>query len=147
MKLKRVGKDMDVTPKHEPSRNGTAPPDPEVKPKRTRKTYTAQQKLKILVETDNLTEGDIGAFLRRKGLYWSNLSQWRKLRDEGLLTSLEPKKRGCAPRSPEAKRVIELERENGQLRRKLDRAEKIIDVQKKLCELFGLAPATRDDLS
>lgn len=138
-----------VTLELKPGQNGTpsvAPPNPEVKPKRTRRTYTAQQKLKILLETDDLSQGDIGAYLRRKGLYWSNLSKWRKLRDEGLLTSLEPKKRGCPPASPETKRLSELERENTRLRGRLDRAEKIIDVQKKLCELLGLAPAKRDEL-
>lgn len=138
-----------VTPEHKGGQNGTpslTPPNPEVKPKLTRRTHTAQQKLKILLETDNLSQGEIGAFLRRKGLYWSNLSKWRKLRDEGLLTSLEPKKRGCAPALPETKRLSELERENTRLRGKLERAEMIIDVQKKLCKLLGLAPAKEDDL-
>ena len=139
---------MKPTSKPEPSKNGSLPvnpPDPEVKPKRTRRTYTAQQKLKILLETDLLNQGEIGAFLRRKGLYWSHLTKWRKLRDEGLLLSLEPRKRGTAPRTPEDKRLSELERENARLRGKLDQAEKIIDVQKKLCELFGAAPAKRDE--
>ena len=141
---------MDVTTEQKkPSRNGAltpdpAPPDTEVKPKLTRRTFSAQQKLKILVETDNLSQGEIGVFLRRKGLYWSNLSKWRKQRDEGLLAILEPKKRGCSPLPPETRRLSELERENAKLRGKLDRAEKIIDVQKKLCELFGVDPAKGD---
>ncbi len=133
-----------------PGLNGSVaaaiPPDPEVKPKRTRRTYTAQQKLKVLVETDNLSQGEIGAFLRRKGLYWSHLTKWRKLRDEGMLLSLEPKKRGTPPRAPEAKRLSDLERENTRLRGKLEQAEKIIEVQKKLCELFGASPTRRDEL-
>lgn len=142
---------MDVTHEQKLSRNGAlapspAPPDSEVKPKLTRRTFTAQQKLKILVETDGLSQGEIGAYLRRKGLYWSNLSKWRRQRDQGLLAILEPKKRGCLPLPPEARRVSELERELVQIRGRLDRAEKIIDVQKKLCELFGVAPAKRDDL-
>ena len=123
------------------------PPDPEVKPKDggTRRSFTAQQKLKILNETDDLGQGEIGAYLRRKGLYWSNLSTWRKMREKGLLAVLEPKKRGCQPQPPEVRRVNELERENGRLRKKLKRAEQIIDVQKKLCELLGLIPAPTDD--
>ena len=141
---------MDITPDQKLSRNGAAPtpvpPDSEVKPKLTRRTFTAQQKLKFLMETDNLSQGEIGAFLRRRGLYWSNLSKWRKQREEGLLAILEPKKRGCLPLSPEVKRVSELEWELVQVRGRLDRAEKIIDVQKKLCELFGVTPAKRDDL-
>lgn len=123
----------------------TAPPDPEVKPKRTRRTYTAQQKLKVLVETDSLSQGEIGAFLRRKGLYWSHLTKWRKLRDEGLLLSLEPKKRGTPSRTPEDKRLAELERELSRVRGKLDQAEKIIEVQKKLCELFNAAQTKKGE--
>lgn len=90
---------MDANSKLEPGRNGTVPPNPEVKPKLTRRTYTAQQKLKILQGTDGLSQGEIGAYLRRKGLYWSHLSTWRKLRDESLPISLAPKKRGCPPSS------------------------------------------------
>lgn len=120
-------------------------PDPEVKPRKgRRRSFTAQQKLKILQETDNLSQGEIGVYLRRKGLYWSGLSSWRKQRDQGLLAGLEPKKRGAPPKLREARRLTELERENQQLRRQLDQAEKIIDVQKKLCELFGVAPAKRE---
>lgn len=136
----------------QPGRNGVAvaspaPPDPEVKPRATRRSFTAQQKLKILRETDALEPGELGAYLRRRGLYSSHLSTWRKQREEGLLASLAPKKRGAPPRPPEARRVTELERELAQLRRKLERAETIIDVQKKLCELLGVPPAKRDDLS
>jgi transposase-like protein len=124
-----------------------APPDPEVKPKATRRSFTAQQKLRILRETDALEPGELGAYLRRRGLYSSHLSTWRKQREEGLLASLSPKKRGAPPKPPEARRVTELERELVQLRRKLERAETIIDVQKKLCGLLGVPPAKRDDLS
>lgn len=142
--------DRSLTHQRKPGYNGTVaptPPDPEVKPKATRRTFTAQQKLKILKETDELEPGELGAFLRRRGLYSSHISTWRKQREEGLLASLAPKKRGCPPKPPEARRVTELEREIGQLRKKLERAETIIDVQKKLCELLGLPPAKRDDLS
>jgi len=133
---------MATSTKNGPSRNGTiSAPDPEVKPKRTRRTYTAKQKMSILAETDQLGPGQIGAYLRRKGLYWSNLTKWRNQREQGQLSSLEPKKRGCQPASPETQRLSKLELENARLRAKLERAEKIIDVQKKLCELFGLPPA------
>lgn len=139
-----------VSAENRGSRNGVSPPspppDPQVKPK-ARRSFTAQQKLKILSETDDLDQGEIGAYLRRRGLYWSNLSKWRRQRDQGLLIALEPKKRGCPPRPPETKRLAELERENSLLRKKLERAETIIDVQKKLCELLGVAPAKRDAVS
>lgn len=124
------------------SRNGVpTAPDPEVKPKKaTRRSFSAKQKLKVLEETDGLETGEIGAYLRRKGLYWSALSRWRKARDEGLLAAMAPRKRGAPPRPPHERRVAELEREVDRLRRKLDQAEKIIEVQKKLCELIGAPP-------
>lgn len=133
---------MTAPRKSAPSRNGTvAAPDPEVTPKRTRRTYTAKQKLAVLLETDQLDAGQIGSYLRQKGLYWSLLTKWRKQRDEGQLTALEPKKRGTPAAPPEARLLSKLEAENERLRAKLEQAEKIIDVQKKLCELFGLPTA------
>lgn len=112
-------------------------PDSEVRPtKARRRTFSGQQKLRILEETDNLPEGELGAYLRRKGLYSSALSRWRKEREKGLT----PKKRGAPAKAYEVKRLAELEHEVQQLRQKLDRAEKVIGVQKKLCELFGPPP-------
>jgi len=142
--------DRSLTQPRQPGYNGLVvptPPDPEVKPKATRRTFTAQQKLKILKEADELEPGELGAFLRRRGLYSSHLSTWRKQREEGQLTGLAPKKRGCPPTPPEVRQVTELKRELAQLRKKLERAETIIDVQKKLCELLGVPPAKRDELS
>lgn len=124
-----------------PRSNGIAGPDPEVTPKKTRRNYTAKQKLAVLQETDALESGEIGSYLRRKGLYWSLLTKWRSQREAGLLTSLEPKKRGVPSGTPEAKVLSKLEAENEKLRSKLAQAEKIIGVQKKLCELFGLPTA------
>jgi transposase-like protein len=132
-------------PEQTPTKNGICtpvlnPPDPEVKATGRRRKFTARQKLKYLEQTDSLSKGDIGAFLRQHGLYWSCLTKWRKQREQGLLAVLEPKKRGCPARPPEARRAVELERENTHLRIKLGQAEKIIDVQKKLCELFEVSP-------
>ena len=82
---------------------------------------------------------EIGALLRREGLYSSHLSKWRRQREEGVLAGLTPKKRGRKPRkvSAEARRVVELEREVARLRKKLAQAETIIEVQKKLSQLLG----------
>lgn len=76
--------------------------------------------------------------LRREGLYSSHLSKWREQRDAGALAGLKPKKRGRKPRpvDPQARRVVELERENARLRDKLEKAEIIISVQKKLSRLL-----------
>ena len=119
---------------------GTLTPDPEVEPRPSRRVYSAKFKLQVLKDTDALPQGEIGAYLRRKGLYWSNLTTWRQQREQGQLAGLAPKKRGPAPK-PEAlrsDRLAQLERENARLRQKLERAEKIIEVQKKLAELLGL---------
>ena len=84
--------------------------------------------------------GEIGALLRREGLYSSHLSKWRRQRDAGALEGLRPKKRGrkARPVDPQAKRFAQLERENERLRRKLEQAETIIEVQKKLSRILGM---------
>ena len=84
--------------------------------------------------------GEIGALLRREGLYSSHLSKWRRQRNAGALEGLRPKKRGrkARPVDPQAKRVAQLERENERLRRKLEQAETIIEVQKKLSRILGM---------
>ena len=115
-------------------------PDPEVPEKPVRRKFTAEYKLKILAEADRCTEyGQIGALLRREGLYSSHLSEWRRKRMEGTLVSLSPKKRGPKPeKNPLAPEVARLERENERLQRKLKQAETIIDVQKKVSGLLGI---------
>jgi transposase-like protein len=109
------------------------PPDPEVMEKKPRRIFTGAYKLRILEEADACTKpGEIGALLRREGLYSSHLTTWRRQRDEGLLDALSPKKRGCkpAPVNPLARRVAELERENQKLRDRIKKAQTIIEVQK-----------------
>ena len=89
-------------------------PDPEVVEKKARRRFTAQYKLRILEEADACTaSGQIGGLLRREGLYFSNLTTWRRQRDEGQLRALSPKKRGRKqkPKNPLAERVAQLERE------------------------------------
>ena len=83
--------------------------------------------------------GQLGAFLRSKGLYSSNLATWRKQREEGLLDALSSKKRGRKENEKNwlARRVAELERENEGLKRKLKRAETIIEFQKKIQRSWG----------
>jgi len=117
------------------------PPDPEVPEKKARRKFTAKYKLEILREVDACTKpGELGALLRDKGLYSSNLATWRKQRDEGLLDALSPKKRGRKEKekNPLAPRVAELERETERLRRKLKQAETIIEVQKKISQILGI---------
>ena len=124
-----------------PIRREPDPPDPEVPENKPRRRFTAKYKLRILEEADACTEpGQIGALLRREGLYSSNLTAWRRQRDKGQLQGLSPKKRGRKAKAvnPLARRVAELERETQQLRNKLKKAELIIEVQKKVSEILGI---------
>ena len=121
------------------SPNGSEPvthPEPEVVPKAARRTFSADYKLRIVEEADQCTEnGQIGALLRREGLYSSHLSTWRQWRDLGALQALKPKKRGRkANQNDHEVEIAALRRENERLQRKLEQAELIIGAQKKLAE-------------
>jgi len=112
--------------------------DPEVPEKAQRRRFTPEYKLRILEEADRCREsGEVGALLRREGLYTSNLSAWREQRRVGALGALSQKRGRKARQDPQAKRVAELERENGRLREELRQARVIIDVQKKVAQLLG----------
>ena len=120
-------------------------PDPEVPEKAIRRKFTAKHKLHILQEVDRCTtQGQIGALLRREGLYSSNLTTWRRQREQGTLEALSPKHRGPKVKNidPSVRRIVELERENNQLKQKLKQAETIIDVQKKLSEILQIPLGT-----
>ena len=130
------GAARDDTPLHPVS-----PPDPEVPEKAVRRRFTAKYKLDILKEADRLKNkpGEIGEMLRREGLYSSQLSTWRKQREDGTLRALSGKKRGRKKKKdPKSRREKELERENRKLRRKLEQAETIIEIQKKVAALLGI---------
>ena len=120
-------------------------PDPEVTPKAKRRTFPAEYKLRILDQASTCrTPGARGALLRREGLYSSHLTHWRHELREGALAGLKPKKRG--PKSaPLAVENARLRREIARLQAKLERAETIIDVQKKLSQLLGLPIASETD--
>jgi len=107
-------------------------PDTEVRPRTTRRRFTAAYKRKIVEEAAQCEHGEIGALLRREGLYSSYLTKWRVEYEAG---SLSNKARG--PRAnPNAAEVKRLERENARLKRKLEQAEAIIEAQKKLARLL-----------
>ena len=115
-------------------------PGPEVVEKPVRRRFTAEYKRAILKEADRCSAGEIGALLRREGLYSSHLTGWRRQRDLGELEALSPKKRGrkAKPISPLAKENERLRREVEALGRRLTQAELIIDVQKKIAGLLGI---------
>ena len=117
-------------------------PDPEVAEKKPRRRFTARYKLRILAEADACTQpGQMGALLRREGLYSSNLTTWRQQREKGILQAMTPKKRGRKRKQPNplVKRVALLEKENRRLQQKLKKADLIIEAQKKMSEILGIA--------
>ena len=124
-------------------------PDPEVKPKKSksRRNFSSKQKLAILAEIDCLGRGEVGAYLRKKGLYSSTISSWRKERSNGTLDASNPKKRGARPKSAETKELARLKKENLKLQKEAERAQLIIDVQKKLCQLYGVDSMTGEKLT
>ena len=102
-----------------------------------RRTFTAAEKLRILREAERCTQGQLGALLRREGIYSSHLTTWRRERDRNQLTNLAARKRG--PKVDEqVQRLAQLESENARLQAKLGKAELIIDAQKKLLQVLGL---------
>lgn len=116
-------------------------PNPEVLEKPVRRHYTAEYKLRILQEVDILNEtGQIGALLRKEGLYSSHLTTWRRQRDNGTLEALQPKKRGrkAFRQDPLIQENENLRRQNDRLSRSLKQAETIIEFQKKISELLGI---------
>ena len=120
----------------------------EVAAKARRRRFTAEYKRAILAEADACKEfGALGALLRREGLWSSHLSVWRAQRMRGELMGLTPKKRGpkTKVKSPLDRRVDELERENAKLLKRAERAEALIEVQKKLSELWGVTLPTLED--
>jgi transposase len=121
--------------------------DSEVLEKGSRRRFTAKYKRRVLEEADGCTEpGQIGALLRREGLYSSHLSAWRRQREAGALAGLAPRKRGRTVnhQQRQTQRMAELERENERLRHRLAQAETIVDVQKKVSSLLGI-PLSRPE--
>jgi transposase-like protein len=118
--------------------------------KAQRRQFSAEYKLKVLEEADACREpGQIAALLRREGLYSSHLTDWRKARRQGALGAL---KKGRGPkgqrRDPVTRENEQLRKENARLRRRLQQAQTILDIQKKASELLGIplsAPTLDDD--
>ena len=115
-------------------------PEVEVAAKATRRRFTVEYKRKIVREADGCkTLGAVGALLRREGLYSSHLTAWRAARDRGELAGAAPKQRGPTPHRPDPrdKKIVELERETARWRQRAERAEALVEVQKKLSALLG----------
>jgi transposase-like protein len=91
--------------------------------------------------------GEIGALLRREGLYSSLLSKWRQEAAEGGLAGLQPKRRGPAPKVVDGrdKRIAQLEKQLSRVERRAERAEALVDVQKKVADLLGIILPENDE--
>jgi transposase len=114
--------------------------DGQVAAKPRRRTYTAEYKRRILKEADACTApGAVGALLRREGLYTSHLVVWRRARRRGELAALAPKRRGRKPTpvDPRDRKIAELQRQLVQMTGRAERAEALVELQKKLAALLG----------
>jgi transposase-like protein len=113
--------------------------DPQVLERPARRRFTTDYKRRILEEADSCSQpGQIGALLRREGLYSSILSAWRRERDQALAQALAPRRRGRKPsKDSRDERIAQLGRENRRLRQDLERARLIIEIQKKLRSSWG----------
>jgi transposase len=126
------------------------PPDPEVVAVARPRHFSAEYKRRILEEADRCTRpGETGALLRREGLYASHLSKWREQRARGEIEGLGPQSRGRKSASPAVREaeLTALRQENQRLQARLQQAEAIIEVQKKVSQLLGPAPTEPDGRS
>ena len=115
-------------------------PDPELIERPRRRRFTAEYKLRIVRQADACTRpGEIGALLRREGLYSSLLTEWRRARDSGALEALGPKRRG--PRGPSAEQV-----DNQRLRRCLERTQADLETARRVIEVQGNVSALLEEL-
>ena len=113
----------------------------EVTEKAKRRQYSAAYKLKILQEADACTKpGEVGALLRREGLYSSHLAAWRKAREKGERRGLEAKRRGPQTKvaDPRDQKLAEQERELGRWKARAELAEALVEVQKKVAVILGI---------
>lgn len=123
-------------------------PDPEVPEKAKRRQFTAEYKRRILrLAAAASKPGELGALLRREGLYFSNLITWRRQGERGELAGLAPRRRGRKEKAVNAlaKRVSELERDKRRLERKLEQAELLLDIQKKASRLLEIPLRSLED--
>lgn len=119
-------------------------PDPEVPEVAKRRRFSADYKLRIIAEAEGCNEpGQVGALLRREGIYSSHLAAWRKQARQGLLEGLD-KKRGRKANDPLVVENSKLRKQNQRLEKRLAQAEAVIELQKKLSEILGIELPSED---
>lgn len=128
------------------SANGAARPDPEVLEKARRRRFTAEYKASVLREYEATPKGERGALLRREGLYSSHISKWQEDRNAVQQQALEPRKRGPKPKPQPDPEVATLRKQVARLEHQLQRAQRVIEVQKKISEILGVEQNLPDEL-
>lgn len=120
-------------------------PNSEVRPAKPRRTFTSKYKLSMLDELDRCTvAGEKGAILRREGLYTSQVTTWRQQRNSGALGAFNNARGRKKLTDKKDQEVSKLENEIDRLKAKLQQAEAIIDIQKKVSMIFGIDTQTND---
>lgn len=119
----------------------------EVTPKPARRRFSGAEKLRILAAADLCVKsGELGALIRREGIFSSHIATWRRQRDQGALTALAGKKRGRKPAgNPLAAKLAAAEKHVAKLTKQLEKAETIISFQKKFLEMFGEMPSQENN--
>jgi len=112
----------------------------EVTAKAKRRTFTAEYKQRVLREAEGCARGEVGALLRREGLYSSHLVEWRRGRDAAEKAALTPKKRGPKVEAPDplAATIVQQQKEIARLKAENAKLQLICDVQKKVSLLLGV---------
>lgn len=125
-------------PPTRPTLEAVSPPDPEVMQRPKRRRFSAEYRMSIVRQADACTrKGELGALLRREGLYSSSLSEWRHQRDRGELDG--DRKRGRKPTPPAETELVRLRKENAKLTKELAATRMVVDVQKNVSALLGIA--------
>lgn len=116
------------------------PKDTEVSSKPQRRRFTAEYRRRIVKEAAECTQpGEVGALLRKEGLYSSHLASWRRAAEQGELAALTPRKRGAKPKYDERDRKLaDAQREIAKLKARAERAELLVEIQKKVASLLGI---------
>lgn len=135
---KTESSESDLTKQPDTSKNANSPPNPEVQAKTPSRRFTAEYKLRILEEIDRCQSGtDRGAVIRREGLFSSSISEWRKARDSGALSALKRIPGRKSKHDAKDQKISALEDKINALNSRLTQAQAIIEVQKKVSEIFG----------
>lgn len=136
-----------VMPKYGASKQIIEVNSNEVKPKTKRRTFSAQEKLRIINEIDNCSHGEVGKILRREGLYSGSVSEWRRKLNLNGISGFQNAKPGPKPMDKRDFEIAELKKRNAALEREVNVNRALLDIQKKAFELLDLRPSSTESAS